>query len=487
MWSVATAIEVTGHYFAPPVDHLRSLGSLTVRLAALVIIILGEGLNGITGTLRFAATSVGFNSRCVALVLCTGVVVYLTFYLYFEGTRPRISKNRRSLWICLHLPYMLSVILLMEGLKNILLYTILYNSIVYSITQFLGLLEMAATGTTYNEMVAALDETMPPFLTKIGFSWDDGWREVNRAAFAAANGTEADILTVITGEMYRLLMNMTVQIVKQFESEDQSPAAELAILQYLHNDTVVHIDAADGANSNLPEFVKVLAAILEPQVQGVRWISVLAGGTLIFLALINVTQSWPKDRYAWGSALSRFLNGTILLMLVFMNIGSGDFGSLHPNGAIWAWLDSFWALPTLAFSLLGQAIVDQILLVLAVRSAKRALKRTYEPSMLDSLRDSKDHAHDPSQPSGASLATTYPPAPATGEHGNSWSIWQPTHVPLTQQQSGYVHNTVVGHQDSYGFVAPPPPPSLPFQSTSFQATGGTGIPPGGVVTPSRPR
>ncbi|KAJ1303927.1 hypothetical protein OPQ81_008338 [Rhizoctonia solani] len=482
MWGVATAIEVAGHFFAPPPGHLRSMGSLTARLATLVTIILGEGLNGITGTLRFAATSLGFNLRCVALVLCTAIVVYLTFYLYFEGTRPRISKNRRSLWICLHLPYMLSVILLMEGLKNLLLFTILYNSIEFTITRFLAYLETAAHKPSYDEMATALNLTMTPFLAKIGFSWDDGWQKVMLASYAAANGTDEEFLRAFSGEMYRLLMNMTVQVVKQFESDDQSPRAELAILQYLRNDSVVAIDTANGANSKMPEFVKVLIALCEPHVQGARWISALAGGTLIFLALINITQSWPKDRYAWGSAISRFLNGTILLGLLFMNVGSGGFEDLEPKGAIWAWLDSFWALPTLAFSLLAQAIVDQILLILAVRSADRALERTYEPSMLDPLRDSKDHSYDPPQPSGKSYTTTYPPTPGTGGYINTQGNWQPSYVPLSQQQSGYTSPTAMRPQSSYGFVAPPPPPSLPLQ-----AIGETGIPPGGIVTPSRPR
>ncbi|CAE7231367.1 unnamed protein product [Rhizoctonia solani] len=483
MWGVASAIEVAGHFFSPPASHLRSMGSLTARLATLVTIILGEGLNGITGTLRFAATSLGFNLRCVALVLCTAVVVYLTFYLYFEGTRPRISKNRRSLWICLHLPYMLCVILFMEGLKNILLYTILYNSIEFTITKFLSILEAAAST---DNMIPVLNQTMTPFLAKIGFSWDDGWTKVMQASTAAMNNSTtnqtAAFEAAFIGEMYRLLMNMTVQVVKSFESEEQSPAAELAILQYLRNDSVVAIDTADLASSILPEFTKVLAALLEPHVQGARWINALAGGTLIFLALINITQSWPKDRYAWGSAISRFLNGTLLLALLFMNVGSGEYGDLSSRGAIWYWLDSFWALPTLAFSLLAQAIVDHMLLVLAVRSADRALERTYQPSMLDPLRDSKDHAYDPPRPSGSSFATTpttYPPTPGAGTYNNTQGNWQPSYIP---QQSGYASPPIMGRQDSYGFIAPPPPPSLPFQ-----ATGGTGIPPGGIVTPSRPR
>jgi low temperature requirement protein LtrA len=43
MWGVAIAIEVAGHWFSPPPGHLRSMGSLTGRLATLVTIILGEG------------------------------------------------------------------------------------------------------------------------------------------------------------------------------------------------------------------------------------------------------------------------------------------------------------------------------------------------------------------------------------------------------------------------------------------------------------
>ncbi|CAE6444567.1 unnamed protein product [Rhizoctonia solani] len=479
MWGVATAIEVAGHYFAPPAGHLRSMGSLTARLATLVTIILGEGLNGITGALRFAATSLGFNIRCVALVLCTAVVVYLTFYLYFEGTRPRISKNRRSLWICLHLPYMLCVILLMEGLKNLLLYTILYNSIEFTITQFINFLSEANKAADLVEMSTILNRTMTPFLAKIGFSWDDGWNKVISKVQTSNSTQQQEIENIYVGEMYRLLMNLTVQVFKQFESDDQSPGAELALLQYLRNDTVVQMDVAD---SNMFEFGKVLVTIAEPHVQGARWISALAGGTLIFLALINVTQSWPKDRYAWGSAISRFLNGTILLALLFMNVGSGEYNGLSNNGVIWAWLDSFWALPTLAFSLVAQTIIDHVLLVLAVRSADRALERTYEPSMLDPLRDAKDHAYDPPQPSGASFATTYPPTPEAGAYKNTQNNWQPSYVTHTQQQSGYTSPQEMRRQSSYGFVAPAPPPTLPFQ-----ATGGTGIPPGGIVTPSRPR
>ncbi|KAG8700142.1 hypothetical protein FRC08_004875, partial [Ceratobasidium sp. 394] len=202
------------------------------------------------------------------------------------------------------------------------------------------------------------------------------------------------------------------------------------------------------------------------------------GIVLIFLSFINVTQEWPKDRYAWGSVLSRFINGFILLSLLFLNIGSGTYLMDTSSTGIWAWLDSYWTLPTLALSLFLQTVIDHILLVLSVWSADRELERTYEPSLLDPLRDSKDNAYDPptsaypysTTPAKAEF-TTSPTQPQSQQQQN----WQPAYVSQTQTPAPQYS---AQHQTSYGFVAPPPPPP-------FMGSGGSAIPPGGIVTPSR--
>ncbi|KAG9078266.1 hypothetical protein FS749_009750 [Ceratobasidium sp. UAMH 11750] len=478
MWGVATLIEIAGHGFAPPPSHLRSMGSLSGRLSTLVTIILGEGLNAITGTLRFAVQSLGFNARSGGLVIATAVVVYLTFYLYFEGTRPRISKNRRSLWICLHLPYMLSVILLMEGLKNLLLYSILYNSYSFVIHTFSNNLIAAAAAPDGETMIQVLNTTMTPFLAKIGFSWEVGWSQVWSMMQAAPAGAETEKAYYIG--MYRLLMNITTVVFDQFQSDGPgkgSAEGQVAVFDYLHNDTLV---ALDIPTDSLPHFMNVVSILARPQVQGARWISGLAGIVLIFLSFINVTQEWPKDRYAWGSVLSRFINGLILLCLLLLNIGSGTYLMDTSSTGIWAWLDSYWTLPTLALSLFLQTVIDHILLVLSVWSADRELERTYEPSLLDPLRDSKDNAYDPptsaypysTTPAKAEF-TTSPTQPQSQQQQN----WQPAYVAQTQTQTPAPQYTAQ-HQTSYGFIAPPPPPP-------FMGSGGSAIPPGGIVTPSR--
>jgi len=289
--------------------------------------------------------------------------------------------------------------------------------------------------------------------------------------------------------MYRLMMNLTVTIFEGFGPDNIDASGKVAVFEYLHNDTLA---AADADSDYIPNFMNVVNILAAPQVSGARWISALAGGTLIFLALINVAQEWPKDRYSWGSVLSRFINGFILLMLLLLNINSGQYqvGMSSDGPTVWAWLDSYWTLPTLALSLVAQAIIDHGLLLLSVRSADRALERTYEPSMLDPLRDSKDHAYDPpmaaphftvTPASGTFTATATSPVAHDGNNGGNW---QPMYVPPgqnlqpgsggTSPHQGY---TTPQHQTSYGF----PPP----QQTPFTGSGGSGIPAGGIVTPSR--
>lgn len=43
--------------------------------------------------------------------------------------------------------------------------------------------------------------------------------------------------------------------------------------------------------------MKILDSLADSLVQSARYIMALCGGTLIFLALLNVTQAWPKGKF----------------------------------------------------------------------------------------------------------------------------------------------------------------------------------------------
>ncbi|CUA71621.1 Cytochrome bd-II ubiquinol oxidase subunit 2 [Rhizoctonia solani] len=209
IWGIAVAIEVASHYFSPLASHLRSTRSLAPRLATLVTIISGEGLIVIIGTLWLGPPSPGFILRA----LCAALVAYLTFYLYFESTSRRVRANRPSLWIFLHLPYMICIVLFMEGIKNLLLYTILCQSTEFVITQVLSFLEAAkASDNTFS----TLNQTMDTFLTEIGMPWDDQ-KKLRVLVATAMNNTatnQAAFERAFTGGLYRLFVDWDAQAIE---------------------------------------------------------------------------------------------------------------------------------------------------------------------------------------------------------------------------------------------------------------------------------
>ncbi|QRW07099.1 low temperature requirement protein LtrA [Ceratobasidium sp. AG-Ba] len=102
------------------------------RLEAITTIILGEGINGIAGTLYSVVSAPSLGGPIVSNVTCAAFIVCFLAYLYFEGpTGSRELKargRRRASWVVLHFPFLLCVILLLQGVKNQFLLTSFLSS-----------------------------------------------------------------------------------------------------------------------------------------------------------------------------------------------------------------------------------------------------------------------------------------------------------------------------------------------------------------------
>ncbi|KAG8740512.1 hypothetical protein FRC12_015981, partial [Ceratobasidium sp. 428] len=121
----------------PPADlHNDQSGTLVMpqsdvqtrsRLEAITTIILGEGVNGIAGTLYSVVSAPTLGGPIVSNVTCAAFIVCFLAYLYFEGpTGNRELKprgRRRVCWVVLHFPFLLCVILLLQGVRNQFLLT----------------------------------------------------------------------------------------------------------------------------------------------------------------------------------------------------------------------------------------------------------------------------------------------------------------------------------------------------------------------------
>ncbi|KAG8964155.1 hypothetical protein FRC03_002163 [Tulasnella sp. 419] len=121
LWTLAATIEITTHTLMSKVAKakLRGYGSLSARLGTLTVIVIGEGLNGIYSALQEVVIEPGFGWKGIGQVISVASIIFCTWLLYFNGFRERLpaTKLGKEVWFNLHLPFHLSIILLLEGLK----------------------------------------------------------------------------------------------------------------------------------------------------------------------------------------------------------------------------------------------------------------------------------------------------------------------------------------------------------------------------------
>ncbi|CUA69869.1 hypothetical protein RSOLAG22IIIB_04125 [Rhizoctonia solani] len=105
---------------------------LCERLQTVTTIILGEGINGIAGTLSAVMVAPGAGRAVVVNVISAACTIWFIAYIYFEGPKgdkaPQTKSLRYILWLILHLPFLASTVLLLIGIKNQFLLTVRFGS-----------------------------------------------------------------------------------------------------------------------------------------------------------------------------------------------------------------------------------------------------------------------------------------------------------------------------------------------------------------------
>lgn len=89
---------------------------LVERLGLLTLIILGEGIIGLTASLKNVRTSNGFPPDVIGNIICAVVIIYFLWMLYFDQVETeRVGTLRQQIWTMVHFPFHVCVILVVEG------------------------------------------------------------------------------------------------------------------------------------------------------------------------------------------------------------------------------------------------------------------------------------------------------------------------------------------------------------------------------------
>ncbi|KAH7338475.1 hypothetical protein B0J17DRAFT_628955 [Rhizoctonia solani] len=304
---------------------------------------------------------------------CAAVIVYFLAYFYFEGPTgrrdPKGSKVRQTVWMLLHFPFMLSIILLLLGVKN----------------QFLLTSYLSTAGETFQKFDEAMEEQdlylddpasadnlpVKNFLLKHGLEWATEYRQLNNAV---TNNGKIPLAEVSDGKLSqdiyiwnnRMSLKIMVKLYETFMggSEKISPEIQTMINQYNTNDTLPFEDISQlHPLASSYHYETILTKLLEANLLGARYITGLAAVTLISLAVMNRVHSKPRDRFQWGIILARFAMGFALLLLLLLNIGRyqslwvyEDQKSQQAGVFLWIW--SWWVLPTVTLAFVAEFVLE---------------------------------------------------------------------------------------------------------------------------------
>ncbi|CAE6529186.1 unnamed protein product [Rhizoctonia solani] len=357
-----------------PVPHSDvTLGS---RLEAITTIILGEGINGIASTLYSIISAPGLEGPIIVNILCTGFIVYFLAFLYFEGpssghTDSKDKIRRKVYWLLLHLPFLLCIVLLLQGelIKHVYRLVILTSSSLgvknqFLLTSFLSTARKIAKDLDsvdddllliWNQPNLGLNGTIIETMVKYNVSWTQEYNELAKNV-SKWSSVRTDISSPLNLQQkkelfiwhWRLSLRILVNLHAIFMGSNTVPdGTETRINKYYQNSTFPQHDHDTPSDylGNL-NYYSILEEMLKHSIKSARYIMALAGIIFILLGALDVAHSKPRDRFQCGTIISRFLMGFIFLLLLLLNIGEHqklwvNKGEEHKQAGVFSWISSY--------------------------------------------------------------------------------------------------------------------------------------------------
>ncbi|KAG8975712.1 hypothetical protein FRC05_005230 [Tulasnella sp. 425] len=314
LWGVAIGIQVLAAAVTPedPDKVLKNQGALSPRLSTLTVIILGEGLNGICSTLRHSINSLGLTPMMVGEALSVLLVLYFVWLLYFD----------------------------------------VYVNVLNAVNLISSAFDEVGTYISQYETYPEHPQTLEKLLLPLKISWSQELADLR----TAEENSPDDPDTASNAQLYRWITGIIHSIFLLYNDEPD-PEAELAFNQYIaNNDTVIAADGnGDGSLSD-----KAVERYGELMAYSAHWLVAVAGTLLICMAVLNIMQRRPKNRFAWGYSLNRTAIGFILIVI------GGSASNMIDNGN-WA----MWIIPTVAIGYLAATVVDWTILYFSINSIRK--------------------------------------------------------------------------------------------------------------------
>ncbi|KDN48901.1 hypothetical protein RSAG8_02254, partial [Rhizoctonia solani AG-8 WAC10335] len=396
---------ITDGHITENIDSKRILPvapevKLYERLQTITTIILGEGINGIAGTLSTVLVAPGTGRTVGINIASAACIVWFIAYIYFEGpkgeTSPMFTSSRYLLWLLLHLPFLASTVLMLIGMKSQFLLTSFLSSLFGTTSGFNRIIQEQLLGNG-NATYWRTNPNMTRFLLERGIVWEE---EFQKFWYARGNATRDEQPTVMPVWSQRFSLTIALKLFKDFNGGDNSIPSDLQpkIDAYYENSTQVAADLAImSTNPKEAVYYQILSGLLDGFLLSTRCVIGFAGLILISLGLQDFAHSWPSDRYQWGVITSRLLMGTALCLLLLLNIGeyqelfvpTDPIDKRKQRAGVFLWLEAFWVVPTIAIAYGVEFLVEMAL----ARFAKKATQKKLSMGVVQNQAEGSDESN----------------------------------------------------------------------------------------------
>ncbi|EJD37327.1 hypothetical protein AURDEDRAFT_147047 [Auricularia subglabra TFB-10046 SS5] len=250
------------------------------------------------------------------------MVITFAFLLYFDGfKRQAPSTSHRSKWnVALHFPLHLSIIVLLEAMKN----GLIYSSIGGILNSFTDRLQPKHNETYIDSFLAAFRNVGVDFSQTV---YD------RVAAFSAAENTTFYDTQALNENINKAIAQVFLNVFERFEIASDDMKANVT----------EYIRAVGGAarTDNFAEGIFTPAHHVVDSLKDVQasatWILLSGAAFLGFLGIITLVDNWtPKHRYIWGSVLSRWTMAVILVLLSLLGTNRVSWTKLQHQAMLGA-------------------------------------------------------------------------------------------------------------------------------------------------------
>ncbi|KAL6876815.1 hypothetical protein J3F83DRAFT_769859 [Trichoderma novae-zelandiae] len=145
---------------------------ISERMNLLTLIILGEGAIIIARNIQTVVKNTFlknsgnmWSAALIGVVTCALALIYFVYQMYFDWMHSgRLAHTRQMLWVSWHLPFHVSLVLLLEGANQFIAWSQALQSIKSAAQSIVDITHELSSNPTTKEVVATLNETVTELL-----------------------------------------------------------------------------------------------------------------------------------------------------------------------------------------------------------------------------------------------------------------------------------------------------------------------------------